>query len=82
MPLLTPVYIKGGRAKKIRGTLTKSAEQSIDIMLGKMQTIKFFNGMFKNISKIKCNPRQKFQELMIGLNRQELNEQLSKYRSL
>ena len=43
-----------------------------------MQSIQFFNGIYKNSSLIKCNPKQKFQEQMIGMHRQALNCIVSK----
>ena len=68
------------RAKINRGALTNPSEHSINLMLGQMQSTVFFNNLYRNVSKIKCNPRQKFQELMILLHRQALNKHLSNYK--
>ena len=43
-----------------------------------MQSLQFFRGIYKNSSKIKCNPRQKFQEQMVTMHRQALNYIVSK----
>ena len=43
-----------------------------------MQSITFFNGIYKHSSIIKWNPNQKFQEQMIGMHRQALNYIVSK----
>ena len=61
------------RAKINTGNLTKDSEKQINYILGRMQSINFFNGIYKNNSKIKCNPKLKFQEQMIGKHRQALN---------
>ena len=61
------------RAKINSGNLTRESENKINTTLGRMQSIKFFNGIYKNSSLIKCNPKQKFQEQMKGMHRQALN---------
>ena len=66
------------RAKINTGKLTKDSEILINRTLGAMQSIQFFNGIYKNSSLIKCNPKQKFQEQMIGMHRQALNYIVSK----
>ena len=68
------------RAKINRGTLTTESEGSVNKMLGQIHSIDFFNGMYKKSSKIICNPGQTFQEIMVGMNRQALNLQLSKQK--
>ena len=68
------------RANVNRGALTSPSEHSINLMLGQMQSPTFFNNLYRNVSKIKCNPRQKFQELMLLLHR--LNKHLSKCKLL
>ena len=69
------------RAKINTGNLTKESENHINRTLGRMQSIKFFNGIYKNSSLIKCNPPQKFQEQMIGMHRQALNYIVSKNKN-
>ena len=54
------------RAKIDTGNLTKDSEEQINRTLGIMQTNKFFNGIYRNSSKIKCNPSQKFKKQMKG----------------
>ena len=66
------------RAKINTGNLTKDSENHINRTLGRMQSITFFNGIYKNSSLIKCNPTQKFQKQMIGMHRQALNYIVSK----
>ena len=68
------------REKINRGSQTKQSEDRGNRMLGKMQTIQLFNNMYKKNSKIKCNPKQKYQEQMIGMNSQALHKQLLKYQ--
>ena len=68
------------RARINVGNLTKDSEQKINKTLGTMQSIHFFKGIYKNSSKIKCNPPQKFQEQMITMHRQALNYIVSKDR--
>ena len=70
------------RANINRGNLTRQSEDSVNRMLGQIQTIQFFNNMYKNTSKIRCNPKLKYQEQIIGMNRQTLNKPLSKYPKL
>jgi len=62
------------------GELTKASEKQINTTLGTMQSLQFFRGIYKNVSKIKCNPAQKFQEQMITMHRQALNYIVSKDR--
>ena len=62
------------------GELTKASETHINNTLGTMQSLQFFRGIYKNASKIKCNPPQKFQEQMITMHRQALNYIVSKDR--
>ena len=62
------------------GELTKASEKKINTTLGTMQSLQFFRGIYKNVSKIKCNPAQKFQEQMITMHRQALNYIVSKDR--
>ena len=66
------------RAKINTGELTKESENHINTTLGTMQSLHFFRGIYKNGSKIKCNPPQKFQEQMIAMHRQALNYIVSK----
>ena len=47
------------RAKINRGALTNPSEHNINLMLGQMQSPTFFNNLYRNVSKIKYNPRQK-----------------------
>ena len=70
------------RAKINRGALTIKSEESINYILRQVQTVDFFNGMYRNTSKIKCNLSQKYQESMTGMNRQALNLQLSKQNGM
>ena len=69
------------RARINVGNLTTDSEQKINKTLGTMQSIHFFKGIYKNSSKIKCNPPQKFQEQMITMHRQALNYIVSKDRN-
>ena len=66
------------RAKINTGELTKDSEEKINTTLGTMQSLHFFRGIYRNTSKIKCNPPQKFQEQMITMHRQALNYIVSK----
>ena len=68
------------RASINTGELTKASEEQINRTLGTMQSLQFFRGIYKNASKIKCNPPQKFQEQMITMHRQALNYIVSKDR--
>ena len=61
------------RAKINTGELTKASEEQINTTLGTMHSLQFFRGIYKNTSKIKCNPPQKFQEQMITMHRWALN---------
>ena len=47
------------RAKINTGALTQESENHINRKLGTMQSLKFFRGIYKNSSKIKCNPPPK-----------------------
>ena len=60
------------------GELTKDSEDQINTTLGTMQSLHFFRGIYKNTSKINCNPPQKFQEQMATMHRQALNYIVSK----
>ena len=68
------------RANINTGELTKASEDQINKTLGTLQSLQFFRGIYKNASKIKCNPPQKFQEQMIVMHRQALNYIVSKDR--
>ena len=74
-------FYKWQRSKINTRDLVKDSEEHINDTLGSMQSTRFFNGIYKNNAKIKCNPRQKFQEQMIGMHRQALNYIVSKDRN-
>ena len=75
-------FYKRQRSKINIRDLVKDSEEHINDTLGSMQSTRFFNGIYKNNAKIKCNPRQKFQEQMIGMHRQALNYIVSKNKKI
>ena len=71
------------RAKINRGTLTTESEGNINQRLGQNLSVDFFNDrIYRKSSNTICNQVQKFEKIMVEMNRQALNLQLSKQKNM